>query len=178
MENALPSSSFSIFNSPIPSTVRPYRTNEKVPPCLSERRHDSGRSLIQLAFDIVINLPAAHTGRYTPRRFSGISAPQHRHGSVSVFPASSQGRSRLVLPGTASGLKMQVGFFLVLPCSCRRKTPPAEKAYSSLFNFDQRGHQSRPNTSVRDTRVLDPLNKAIGHEGNSRYASLHSSLAA
>ena len=111
MENALPSSSFSILHY-LPRCDRTERM--KVPPCLGERQPMIlVARLIRLAFDIVINLPAAHGADIPPRRILGdlCAAARTRLGRRFRHPVKAV---RLVLPGYGIRPEVRVKFFLIL----------------------------------------------------------------
>ena len=109
-------SSFSIFHYPfsiifhgatVPNEMKvPLRLGERQPMILVAR-------LIRLAFDIVINLPAAHGADIPHEGFSGIScaAARTRLGRCFRQPVKAV---RLVLPDTASGRKYGSSSSLVL----------------------------------------------------------------
>lgn len=87
----------------------------KVPPCLGERQPMIlVARLIRLAFDIVINLPAAHGADIAPRRILGDLCAAARTRLGRRFRQPAHIRLGFLVLGCGVRTKVRVEFFLVL----------------------------------------------------------------
>ena len=119
----------------------------KVPLCLGERQPMIlVARLIWLAFDIVINLPAAHGADIPPRRILGdlCAAARTRLGRCFRHPVKAV---RLVLPGYDIRPEVRGKFFLVLPLLHAAEKRLRQKGILVLIQF-----RSAPDNDPNRTR--------------------------
>ena len=149
----------------------------KIPPGLGKRQPMIlVARLIRLTFDIVINLPAAHGADITPGRILGdlCAAARTRLGRRFRHPAHI--RLGFLVLGCGIRPEVRVKFFLILLLLHAVEKRLRQKGILVLIQF-RSAPDNDPNRTRRSGYARPrPAGQSDWTRGNSRYASLRSSL--